>query len=271
MFKIKGEVEEANGPSGGTFDDWAVMSLRDGFRAYDASADYSHSWQCSSTMDALRRIVLQSGLNITLPTNLFFYARWRFSNKPVPLEFRRSKFVWELSVGLAEAIGHLKPRQPNDKPVLIPQDVWAHGDLDWDRAELVGSGFSFANVRVLMPISSVLVADHSYNMEHQPLLARIEPSEERRVRLGLVVGSEVDAETGSGDQQRNFGRPSRKEEVVRAFHQLDKDLTWSKKALAIAIRKQVKLNAESFDETGLSQDSILGHVAELWDEFKRKT
>lgn len=271
MSNIKGEIEVAKAPASGAFDDWAVTSLQDGFRAHDSSTDSAHSWQCSPTMDTLRQIVRQSGLNITLPINLFFYARWRLSNKPAPLEFRRSKFVWELSVGLAEAIGYLKPRQPNDKPVLIPQNVWAYGDLDWDRAELVGSGFSFTYVRILVPFSSALVADKSYNMEQQPLLARFDPSEERRIRLGLIVGSDADAETSSLDQERNSGRPSRKEEIVRAFHEVDKDVQWSKKALANAVREQVKSNAESSDETGLSRDSILLHVAELWEEFMRKT
>lgn len=268
MAKPEGEIDDGNEGGSGAPERWAIMSLGEGFRAYDSSANYSHSWHCASTLDTLLHIAKQSGFSITLLFNLYFYARWRARNTPAPLDFRRSKFVWELSVGLAEAVGYLQPRHEHDKPVLIPRDVWKHGTLDWTRAELVGSGFSFTYVQVLMPFSSVLVADNSYIMKLVPLLAHFEPTETRRNYLGLAAETiQNDAQEKSQPRMKD-GRPTHKDAIIQAFHETKINSAWKNKQLANAVRVRAKEILDQTGDGGLSDSTILRHIGDEWKKIR---
>lgn len=44
--------------------------------------------------------------------------------------------------------GYALPRNPTDKPIEIPSDVWS-GKVDWQKSILIGSSLSFESVRVI--------------------------------------------------------------------------------------------------------------------------
>jgi hypothetical protein len=50
--------------------------------------------------------------------------------------------------GHLKAYGYVIPRNPHDKPVLVPRDVWS-GKIDWSKSSVIGNGLEFAAVRIV--------------------------------------------------------------------------------------------------------------------------
>jgi hypothetical protein len=252
------------------FSDCGTLSLEEGFLAYECSKDRFGDWRLLTFSEVCRQELRANGFHIFTAFNVWSYARFRLHFRRAPLEAMRDQFERELSVGLIEAVGYLLPRSETAKPVLIPRQVWEHGDLDWDRAEVTGAGFSFAGIRILMPLSSALLKSGSYYVLPLPELAIFQPSESRRESLGIPAETLSSDDVGQSGVRRNKGRPTLKDEIIRAYHEIEKNPGWSRKELANAIRQNVQEHLGISDDHGLSEDTILGHVRALWDEFRNR-
>jgi hypothetical protein len=250
------------------FKELGVMHLDEGFLAYEVSKDRSGDWRFASLSDVVRREFSWSGLHPVTALNLASYLRFRLSKRDDPIHAMRKRFVYELGVGMIEAIGYVLPRSLSDRPVLIPKQVWEHGELDWNRAEVTGAGFTFTYVRIVMPYESALFKGKGFDIEPMPELGPFALPELQRSALGIAAQSASEPPLPKGKP----GRPSQKEAIIQAFHEIDKDPSWQHKPLANAVRVRAQEILGKSDDDGLSQKTIMGHVKPLWDEFReRKT
>lgn len=252
--------------SSSRLDKWMVMSLADGFHAYDETSGLKWPPE-GSTAGVDVHHVWDDGWN-TPPEERRSSWLDKFRAKPqmTEREYRRAHFVWNLSVGQAEAIGYLLPRQENDRAVLIPRETWIYGNLHWDTGTLSGAGFEFAHVRILMPEGSYLLKNGIYFLQPLPLLAPFEPSEAERLTKGIPISPDTTGSTAA--QPSPSGRPSKQIAIQDAFHAIDKDLNWTQKMLCNAICEYVKAVTGQQSNEGLTQKTIMRHVDKLWSDFK---
>lgn len=245
---------------------WLVMSLEDGFHAYDKTSGLK--WPPEGSTSGLEvRQVWRDGWNAPPEEKRgSWLEKLRAKPQVTEREYRRAYFVWLLSVGQAEAIGFLLPRSEGDRAVLIPREVWEKCALDWDTRNLSGAGFDFAHVQILMPEHSVLLKNGVYIPQPLPPLAVFENSEAERLSKGITVSPDV--AVSEIPQPSSPGRPSHQEAIISAFHAIDKDPNWPHKELSNAIRERVKAETGVQSETGLGHKTIMRHVGELWKEFR---
>jgi len=235
---------------------WA-MSLGEGFRVFELSKDRSRDWRFMSLRDVLHDELRMSGLHPVTMVNVLSYLRFRFlSRRDDLMGMMRRRFVYELGVGLIEAIGYQLPRAESDKPVLIPQSTWKLGNLDWERAEVSGAGFTFADIRILMPRPSALIKEGSWQLDPVPELRAFEPSEERRLHLGLMARSII-------TPKERVGRPSHKDAIERAYEELKPHDGLTDKELFHRIREHVQRSKGLTDVKGLGDSAIQKHVIRL--------
>ncbi|UWQ95545.1 hypothetical protein K3728_18075 [Rhodobacteraceae bacterium M385] len=248
--------------------EWMVMSLEDGFHAYDKTSGLKWPPEGSTSGVEVRQ-TWRDGWNAPPQEKRGFWLdKLRAKPQMTEQEYRRAHFVRLLSVGQAEAIGFLLPRSEGDRAVLIPQEVWEKCTLDWDTRNLSGAGFDFAHVQILMPEHSVLLKNGVYIPQPLPPLAVFEPSEARRLSLGLPSDGPAYSSTEPETTQKSLGRPTLKSAVIQAFEEIEKDPTWQQKQLSNAIRDRVKSNLGVASDDGLSIGAIMGHVRPLWNEFR---
>ncbi|QPZ89691.1 hypothetical protein [Thioclava electrotropha] len=240
--------------------DWGVLPLSEGFRAYETSRNRTDDWRFMSLLDVVRKQFKQNGFHIFTLRNTARYVRLRLRRQIDPLDAMRISFVWELSVGLADAIGYFLPRSADDNPVLIPKESWKHGTFDWDKAELTGSGFIFADVRVLMPHSSWLVKDHSYDVETLPALKTFPPSDEHRKALGIPATSGANS---SQSEPERLGRPSYRAQIEQAYFELSVRDGLPEKELIYEIRERVKEHTGQTTDKGLGDSAIRKHIIRI--------
>ena len=243
-----------------------VMSLEDGFHAYDTSSGLKwHPEGSTAGIDV--RHVWRDGWN-ALPEERRGSWLDKFGAKPhvTEREYRRTHFVWSLSVGQAEAIGYLLPRHENDRAVLIPREVWVNCNFNWDTGTIFGAGFEFAHVRILMPEGSYLLKNGIYSLQPLPLLSPVEPSEAERLTRGIPISS--DAAISTSAEPSPSGRPSKQDAILDAFQEIGKDPNWTQKELCNAIRYHVKTKTGQVSDQGLGQKTIMRHVGKLWSDFK---
>lgn len=252
------------------FRDCGVMSLADGFKTHEFTKDRTGDWRFSSLGDVAREEFRSTGFHYVTALNIVSFLKFRGRNRPDVLEEMRTRFVYELSVGLVEAVGYLLPRAERDKPVLIPKQVWEHGHLDWDRAEIAGAGFKFTYVRILMPYASALLKGSSYHIEPMPELAQFVPSEEQRLALDLPSGLPKASPVDPNKAKRRPGRTSHRTAIIQAFDEINKDPTWQNKPLVNAVRTRAKEILGQAGDENLSHDTIITHVGPLWDEFRAR-
>lgn len=241
------------------FSDCAVMSLSDGFLAYEASKDRSHDWRFSNFYDVAREEFRSSGFHLFTVLNIASYLRFRRRYSDDPILAMRERFEYELSVGMVEAIGYPLPRQESHKPVLIPHEVWKHCVFDWDRAEVEGAGFKFTYIRILMPYSSALLKDTSFNLEPLPDLGVFAPSDAQRKALGLEA-----------IKTRRTTKTTYREQILRAFEELGDDGSRTDQQLAHEIRKLVKQWEGLTSDKSLGDDAILKHIRRHRQDQRKK-
>lgn len=245
------------------------VALRDGPIAFPCTPYPSARVQFLSTDQKPDLFVRFGGLALV---NSLLVLWDRLFQQPDPVLHARSKFIRALSVGSVDAIGYCVPRTPDACPVLIPSHVWENADLDWNRAEVAGAGFEFTHVRILVAHSYFDSRQLQIFPEPLPELDRFAPSDAKFDLLALPTRQEDADKTRADREDAPNGRPSHKKPILQAYDAIEKDPTWSNKQLAYAIREHVKKAEGLFNDRGLSEDTILGHLKDLWIEFRdRKT
>lgn len=245
--------------------EWMVMSLEEGFHAYDTTSGLKWPPERSASGIGVHH-VWRDGWNAPPEKQgASWLSIFRTKRQVTEQDYRRAHFVWILSTGQAEAIGYLLPRHEHDRAVLIPQEAWVNCNLDWDTGRLSGAGFEFAHVRVLMPDRSFLLKNGIYFPEPLPPLAPFEPSEAQRLLRGIPVSSNSGSSHAS--QPSPPGRPTLQNAIVDAFGSVDKDPNWTQKELCNAIRAHVKAAHGLLSDKGLGQKTIMRHVGRLWSDF----
>lgn len=246
--------------------EWMVMSLEEGFHAYDKTSGLE--WPPErSTAGVEVHHVWRDGWNAPAEERR---GSWLHKPRAKPQvterEYRRAHFVWILSGGQAEAIGYLLPRNEKARAVLIPKEAWVKCNLCWDTGTLSGAGFEFAHVRVLMPERSFLLKNGLYVLQLMPSLDRFEPSESERLSKRITISSDTTASQAA--QPSPPGRPSMKNAILDAFGSIDKDPNWTHKELCNAISVHVKAENALPSDHGLGHKTIMRHVGNMWSDFR---
>lgn len=246
--------------------EWMVMSLEEGFHAYDKTSGLK--WPPErSTAGVNFHHVWRDGWNAPPAKK---QGSWLSRLVPQPREtereYREAHFEWVLATGQAEAIGYRLPRRETDRPVLIPEEAWEKCRLCWKTATLSGGGFEFGHVRILMPERSALLKNGLYFLDQIPPLERFEPSEADRIRKGIPVALEIDGPLAAQNNQP--GRPSNKAAILDAFSAIEKNPNWNQKELTNSVREHVLAEHGLQSDDGLSHKTIMRHVEDLWSDFK---
>lgn len=237
--------------------DCGVMSLENGFYAYERSRDRSRDWPFINLRRAILNECASNGFSSATAYNIGQLLRRHFRKTKGPLEIMRGTFQRELSGGLAEAIGYQLPRKPDDRPVFIPQEVWKYGVLDWDRAQVSGVGFELAHIKVVMPFSSYLVKDGGDEIEPMPLLSKFYPSEVQRKRWGLKAETDGQAVLAVS---KTRGRPSYGDDIREAYDEIPDHSVLTNQQLFNEIRERVMRKHKTDDAAGLGDSTIQKHV-----------
>lgn len=135
------------------------------------------------------------------------------------------------------AFGFSLPRDTEDTPKRLPDDVWA-GDVDWNNSAVSGAGLSFVSVR-LVECSKVEHQDVSEKAGHNSTPVSQQP-------IGPMKS----------------GRKSRKDEILAAYNALKRDGIVSqdtpKAILGHKVREFIFKDVSRTErrETGLSDETI---------------
>jgi len=253
-----------------------ALSLRDGLdveRCYHRDDGLNRS--NSGFVQRCRAQIAQSGFHHVTAYNLWQEVRRLF--RPFdPEKLNLARFMRALRTGQIDAIGYLPPRLAASLPVLIPADTWDQCQIGWNTGELHGAGLHFVDVRIL--ISSLNFDRFCLFCNFQPVteLAVFLPSEDKRKLLGIAAREthiSFDASTTAPapvviSSDRRSGRPSFKDDILAGFDAIKKDLNWTDKELAAAIREDVKARLGKLDDKGLGDEAILKHVRAVWHDLR---
>ena len=245
------------------FRDWGVLTLADGFRVFELSKVRSGDWRFMSLRDVLADEYRSSGIHLVTFLNVASYLRFRRRNQEDVQVSMRRRFVYELGVGLVEAIGYLAPRAEQDKPVLIPRRVWQIGHLNWEQAQFEGAGLTFVDVRIPIPFSSALLDDATVPVEPIPELRPFTDSDERRQWLGLPVSAAARLVESITLAAKRMGRPSHRAAIECAYEALKPHDGLADKELFHRIREHVKCAEGLNNDKGLGDSAIQKHVRRL--------
>lgn len=200
--------------------------------------------------------------------------------KPVSIAVLRDRFIWAMQRGLNNAIGYLHPRDETSLPVLIPKRAWDHPSINWDTAGISGAGFHFVDLRVLISTLNYEMHDLFCGFDPVTELAPFRPSDQEREQLGIATFAVPIAPQPEPEPEpeklspsvpsTQTGRPTLKDEIIAAFHAIEKDMNWTNKKLAVAVREQVKKDIDKQDDKGLGDDAILKHLLLLWRDYKNR-
>lgn len=133
---------------------------------------------------------------------------WRFKKVDHPLFTEQTSleeaarfFIWmgrlplhtKLSNGEARAFGYALPREPCDKPVLVPIDVWgsdmSSSGIDWKKSAINENGLSFCAVQIVYAEDYELTPDSELTPDNSPKKTQCKRKSSMIERLDAVVNS----------------------------------------------------------------------------------
>ncbi|GEM_PF-3228563 len=164
-----------------------------------------------------------------------------FTDLRFHIKVMRDALVREVLGGNMLAMGYALPRDPADKPVFLPDDIWA-GKIKWDQSEIIGKGLHFVSVRLI------------WN--------------------AIGIGGENDVL--SLPAPKAAGRPSLKEDIINAYRHLESMNRIDFKKPMSAFYETVKnhLMEACPDKAGvyraMSNETIRLHTAPLFKESRKQ-
>lgn len=136
--------------------------------------------------------------------------------------------------GHLRAFGYSAPRRPDDTPVEVPSDLWAH-PIYWDKDKLSGNGLEIVAVR-LIPTQWLLQAQ------------------------GISPQS----------PSRRQGRPSRDSDILNAWNELVEegkiDFSGTRANACRLVRERVLKLFPDQGDAGLGDKALYRKLKPLWDK-----